>query len=99
MIANLSGTLLFFVGCVLIMANFAVWYQNVRNQQRGVDQHISYITLMPQFVMVLSAICFHAAHNPWFAVWVPFCVALVDFALWVLLFQTIRVILDRPKKR
>ena len=98
MFANLSVTLLFFIGCVLVVANFVVWYENDQNRRRGIDRHISYIALMPQFVMGLSAICFHAAHNPWFAVWVPFYVALSDFALWVLLFQTIRVILDRPKK-
>ena len=98
MFANLSGTLLFFIGSVLIVANFSVWYQNVRNLRRGIDRHISYITLMPQFVMVLSAVCFHTARNPWFAVWFPFAISLSDFALWILLFQTIRVILDRPKK-
>jgi len=98
MAANLLGLVFFVIGGVLILTNFAIWYGNYMNRRRGSDKHISSISLIPQFAMILSALAFNAAKNPWLAAWFALCAGAIDPALWMLLFQTLDVVRNRPGK-
>jgi|GEM_PF-4653111 len=99
MVANLCGLVLLLIGCLLILANGMAAFKNLRNRRRGLDKHLSYITVVPQLVMALSALCLHAAAGPWFPFWLPFLVSASDPSLWVMLYHTVLLVLDRPRAR
>jgi hypothetical protein len=98
MIANLCGSILFALGCVLILVNGVVAYRNLQNRRQGIERHVSSIVLIPQFLMVLSAVSFHTSVAPWIAGWILLLVALSDPILWIMAFQTIVVIAKRPRR-
>lgn len=98
MASNLLGLVLFLTGCLFILANYAVAFKKLENRRRGIHKHISSIALLPQVMMLLSALSFNAAPRPWLDIWIPLYVSASDPSLWMLLFQTFKVVRNRPGK-
>lgn len=96
--ANLFGLILFVIACVLILANWVVAHKNLENRRRGIDQHLSSVALLPQVVMLFSALCFQASRNPWFSAWFLAWVSSNDIALWLLLFQLPKRLLNKLRQ-
>lgn len=80
-IANLVGLVLFVFECLLVLVNWIAAFQNARNRRRGIDRHVSGVTLVPQVLMLVAAQCFNTAQAPWLPVWLPFLVGMADIAL------------------
>ena len=98
MAENLIGLVLFLLGGVLILVNAVVVVKTIHSRRSPNPRHFSAINFIPQLFMIFAALSFNAAPGAWLSPWLPLLVGACDPGLWRLLYLTVGVIRDRPKR-
>ncbi|HLW74779.1 MAG TPA: hypothetical protein VKT74_06890 [Gammaproteobacteria bacterium] len=96
---NVLGLVLSLFGCVLILVNTTAVVSTIRSHRSSMPRHYSGISFIPQLLTIFAALSFNAAPHPWLPAWLPLVIGACDPGLWRLLYLTLGVIRDRPKKK
>jgi hypothetical protein len=96
---NLLGLVLFLFGCVFILVNATAVVRTIQSRRSPNQRYFSGITFIPQLFMIFAALSFNAALGAWMPAWLPLLAGGCDPGLWRLLYLTLGVIRDRPKRK
>jgi len=96
MAGNLLGTVLFLLGCLLILVNGLAVVKTIQNRRRGAHKHVSAIPLIPQLLMIFASLSFNTAARPWLPIGLPLVLAAADPGLWRLLKIILKAARSRP---